>query len=632
MNLKTSFFNKTIFGSDFKRYWWISALEALLFVIASVIPLYNECFMAHEQLRETIFGWTDSGAIISMIFSFGTAVLIESYMHSQNSVSMHHSLPLKRHTLYITKLVSGLFIFTLPMLLTAGIITALSLDPVCKDYIVLSDIGRWLYTSFAYAIVIFSLTTLVNNMTGSPVGTVVFTVGFGFLPLWITVILDSVFSHEILGFSSDNMEQLMEYIYIGPHGITKREYCLVYPVMSVVFLSLGYVLYRIRKSERYGEVIAFSWLKPLFTGIIAVLASGIGYSYVLSVFDIQNLFSIIPFGILGTAIAYMISVKSLNFKGCIRPVLVYTSLALVFVAFIHFDLTGFEKRIPKTDNIKAVYITSGSNDTNPMFKEKEHIELVRDLHAQLIQNSDTEYGKHSRNMTIEYTLKNGRKLTRRYIYDIYRDREYVKPLFETKEYRESYFDIANTHLSEITAITMYDRRMSKELRLNQGDELFDTMINSVRKDMIAYTYEEFTGIEASSFNVNIFSEKKDANETRYRYRDIYFNVTEKSVNTLNALEIVNKLGGIPRSEDIASLNVNICKAFDGSTVMQYDVTDHEEIADIYALYDSMLSGETFTEYDTGINVYLSYTLKNGHQFQVSCTYDKDKLPDVFKVK
>ncbi len=632
MNSKTSFFNKTLFGSDFKRYWWISALETLLFVIASVIPLYNECFMAHEHFRETIYGWTDSSAIISIIFSFGTAVLTQSYMHSQNSVSMHHSLPLKRHTLYITKLVSGLFIITLPMLLTAGIITALSFDPVCKDYIVLSDIGRWLYTGFAYAIIIFSLTTLVNNMTGSPVGTVVFTVGFGFLPLWITAILGSVFSHEILGFSSANMEQLMEYIYIGPNGITTGEYCFVYPVMSVVFLALGYVLYRMRKSERYGEVIAFSWLKPLFTGIIAVLASGIGYSYVMSVFDIQNLFSILPFGILGTAIAYMISVKSLNFKGCIKPVLVYTSLALVFIAFISFDLTGFEKRIPKTDNIKAVYISSGPNESEPMFKENEHFELVRNFHSQLIQNADTEYGKYSRNMTIEYTLKSGRKLTRRYMYDIYRDRNFVKPLFETKEYRESYFDIANTPISEITAITMYDRRMSKELRLNQGDELFDTMINSVRKDMLAYTYEEFTGITASSFNVNIFSEKKDADEIIYRYRDIYFNVTAKSVNTLNALELVNNHGSIPKSEDISALNVNICNAFDGSTIIQYDVTDPEEIADIYAVYDNMLSGETFSDYDTGINVFLSYTLKNGHQFQVSCTYDKDKLPDVFKVK
>lgn len=632
MNLKTSFFNKTIFASDLKRYWWISALETLFFVIASVIPLYNECFTAHESFRETIYGWTDSGAIISMIFSFGTGVLIQSYMHSQSSVSMHHSLPLRRHTLYITKLVSGLFMIILPILLTAGIITALSVDPVCRDYIVLLDIGRWLCTCFSYAIVIFSLTTLVNNMTGSPVGTVVFTVGFGFLPLWITSILGSMFSHEILGFSSDNMEQLMEYIYIGPYGITKPEYIFIYPVMSVVFLALGYVLYRMRKSERYGEVIAFGWLKPLFMGIIAVLASGIGYSYVLSVFDIQSLFSVIPFGILGTAIAYMISVKSLNFKGCIKPVLIYTSLALVFIAFIHFDITGFEKRIPKADNIEAVYIASGPNDTEPMFKKKEHIELVRNFHAQLIEHSDNQYGENNRNMTIEYTLKNGRKLTRRYMYDIYRDRNFAKPLFETKEYRESYFDIVNTPIDEITAITMYDRRMSKELRLNQGDELFDTMINSVRKDMLSYTYEEFADIEASSFNVNIFCEKKDANEISHRYKDIYFRVTKKSVNTLNALEIVNNLGGIPRSEDIASLNVNVCKAFNGNTIMQYDVTEPKEIAKIYALYDNMLSGETFTDYDKGINVYLSYTLKNGHQFQISCTYDEDKLPDVFKVK
>lgn len=629
MNLKTSFFNKSIFCSDFKRYWWISALETLLFVIVSVLPLYNACFTAYENLNVSVHTWTDSGVIISILFSFGAGVLIQSYMHSGRSVSMHHSLPIKRYALYITKIASSLFIIVIPMLLTAGIITALSFDSVCRDYIVLSDIGRWLYTSLAYAVIIFSLTTLVNNMTGSSVGTIVFTLGFGFLPLWITAILGTVFSDEILGFSSANMEQIMEYIYIAPSGITDTKYRFIYPVMSAVFLVLGYALYSKRKSERYGEVIAFGWLKPVFIGIIALLASGSGYNYVQALFDMHNLFSVLPFGILGTAIAYMISVKSLNFKGSVKPVLIYTALALVFISVIRFDLTGFERRIPKSEKIEAVYITSYANDNVPMFKDKEHIELARKLHARLIENGDTKYGENKRNMTIEYTIKNGRKLTRRYVYDRYKDKEFVKPLFETKEYRQSYFDIESLSNNEITEISMYDRRMSNELRISRDNEMFDTVVNSVKKDMLSYTYEEFTDIEPSYASINLFCEKENE-KIIYRYKDIYFKITSKSVNTVNALEMASKFNGIPESEDIASINVNICKASDGSTISQYDVTDPIEIADIYALYGSMLSGETFSDYEKGTNVYLSYTLKNGHRFNVSCTYDE--LPDVLKIK
>lgn len=633
MNSRMSFFSKSFFKSDIKRYWWVSASELLLFIICTIVPLYNACFTAYERNYETIYGWIDSAMIVGIIFSFGVGIMLNTFMHFNASVSTTHSLPVKRSTLYITKLITAFVILCVPMLIAFSILTAMSFTEVCSEYILFSDILRWLFVTFSYSLVVLSLTTLVNMMTGNPVGTVVFTIGFGFLPMWIIVILSAVFSHEVLGYSPANMESLMEYVYIGPYGITKAEYGFIYPVLSVIFLALGYLLYRIRKSESHGEVIAFSWLKPLFMGIIALLASGLGYSYVQSVFEIENLLSVLPFGILGTAISYMISRKALDFKGSVKPIVIYICLALAFAGVIRFDITGFERRIPDADDVKSAYITSENNyDREPIFFEKEHIDGVRELHRELIattsQKKNTPYYN---TMIIEYTLKNGKKLTREYrIVNSDNYKKYLKPLWETEEFRKSSFPLLSQENKNLTHIDIYDRRIKGDIVFRNGSEEFDILLDALYKDMRNFSYEDFAKDNYNSVNINIYWEPEKVEQGKGYQTSQAFYLTPNTTNTEKALAELSAYGSLPTASDIERIHILTESAISGETLVKRETSDPEEIAEIYALYDNMLSGETYKEYDSSVNVYLNYTLKNDYGFDVSCTYDEDILPDIFK--
>ncbi len=40
MKQPTSLFNKAIFKSDLKRFWWVSALHTLLIFVSCLLPLY----------------------------------------------------------------------------------------------------------------------------------------------------------------------------------------------------------------------------------------------------------------------------------------------------------------------------------------------------------------------------------------------------------------------------------------------------------------------------------------------------------------------------------------------------------------------------------------------------------------
>jgi len=625
MSLKTSFFNKTLFKSDIKRYWWISALETLMLIIFFVVPFYNNCQWAYNNGEVTVYKSLESIAIISILVSFGTAVILFTFMHFNNSISTIHSLPIKRITVFSTKLISGIVLIVCPLIIMSAVLGIMSLGKVMGSFIGFYDILECFYKGFIYSLIIFSLTILVNMMTGNPIGTVVFTVGFIFLPLWINTILSTVFEYEILGFTSQSTQKFLEYLYIGPNGITDKGYVFMYPVLSLIFTISAYVLYKMRKSESHGEVITFKWLTPVFIGIIATLASGLGYVYASEIFDTDTLFSLLPFGIFGTVVAYMIYKKSLMIKGLIKPILIYILSALVFIGIVEFDITGFEKRIPKTEDIKSVSITSYGSGIAPMFTDTADIEQVEILHKYLVEQGkrDTD---NRRNMLISYKLKNNKTLLRNYEIDLDIDEKFLKPLFETEEYKKAYFTTLSKKNNSFTEIHISDRRRGGEFIYYPDDSELLSVVSAVKKDMLSFPYTSFNKDGNSSTIVTLYWNEQDKVNNRVYQNSETFFVDENSKNTNEFLKKAGFFSGFPTKDNLKEANLRMCLTKDDKNLMEIKITESEKIWELYSIYDEMLSGNTFKNYEQAINVYITYTLKNGHCFDISCTYDIDKLP------
>lgn len=631
MSSRTSFFNKALFLSDMKRYWWIGAAQTLLLIVGCIIPLYNMCLYHSSYYDASFYTWGSAGFVSSVILSLGTGVILFSYMHFNGSVSQMHSMPVRRSCVFVTKLISALTILVTPIVIAGIILVALTFGKVCAS-VELSEIGKFVYVVFSYTIIILSLTLIVNMMTGNPIGTVVFTAGFAILPVTFTTLFTEIARSEIFGYTQNYTNNVLNIIYLEPLKIAFEKW-YVYPVMSVVFIIGAYALYRIRKSESHGEVISFKWLIPVFIGIIASLASGIGYLYAEAVLDSSNLLMILPFGILGTGIAHMISKKSLDFRGCILPVLSYMGIALIFCAVIHFDLTGYESRVPDIDKVSSVAVNNHAVYKDPDFTEKEDLENIIALHTHLIEKYESHtYSGMFSSISIKYNLKNGKTLCREYTLDLIEDEEYLRPIYETEEFRKSYFKLIEDVKKEVVYAEISDRRLKNgSVMLYPDNDDMHLLVEAIKKDMISYPYENFRDDIYPSMDIGLHWEYYDEKSGEKLSEFIQFGVHENAVNTIEVLKKIGIYDLLPKAEDIKSVEVRITDpdTKDDEGGMFYTVTDEEKIARLYGAYNVIIGKRKYYDINNTYNVYLDYTTKDGFTFSASCSYNKENLPEIF---
>lgn len=667
MSLKTSFFNKSIFKSDMKRFWWIGALETVIICLACVLTFYMNCERAIAMdMAGSVPEWL--GAILILgVFSMGVITMLLSYMHFTASVSSHHSIPVKRETLLTTKLVSTVVLTVIPVIINAVILALMLTKPEYREFYGMSDVLNWAWTGILYTIVIMSLTTAVNMMTGNPIGTLVFTPGFLFLPLAVYGFKEMFCEYELYGYVSPQND-FLNYIYISQENLKNFKYSAIYLVMAAVFIALAYVLYRKRKLESHGEVISFTWLKPVFIGVVAILSSMVSYVYAVGFLDIINEFMVIPLGLAGTVIAVMASRKKISLRGTLKPVLIYTAAALVFCGMVKFDIFGYETRIPNIDDIAKVTIINGPDGGNGLmvngtllkykgrdgdegyFTEREDIENVIELHKHMV-SMRRKKNDYAYTFPIEYTLKDGRKMMRRYSVDMAEEADYMKPLYETDTLREYSFPVINSEVKNFYKISISDRRVG-DTTIYPDSAYMQKLIDAFEKDARSATYEEFVLNDGASTMIDFYYEREfDYDEEELKKIIPEFNgitqinrgyyVRSGYKNTIAVLKEMGYYDTLPKGEDIASAQINVEKSYDAlsyekthseDVAEQCDVTvtDPQELAEFYKLYDNMIEVTKYSPGQTNIDVYISYTLKSGNEFAVSCTYDENKLPEIFK--
>ena len=154
MTFKISLFNKALILSDFKRYWWVSALYALALIIN--IPFRH--FMDTQRLninlnaqwlQETVdrtLSLSEDGFqnILICVVPVLLAVLIFRYLQADKASVMMHSLPVNRNSHYASRCFSGLVLLLLPALLTCFILTLLNYFTVLGSFYTMPKILMWL--------------------------------------------------------------------------------------------------------------------------------------------------------------------------------------------------------------------------------------------------------------------------------------------------------------------------------------------------------------------------------------------------------------------------------------------------------------------------------------------------------
>lgn len=494
MRSKTSCFNKTLFLKNLTRFWplwggasFIGALFSL--ALLSQLLRYGKDSIASEPLEMTLgYYGILSGLvpIICLLYGLLCALAVWGYLYSARSVNLMHILPIRREGLFVTNFLSGYVMLLLPFAVTGGLCIVISavfglFEPVGVLVTILGVLGE----SFFY----FSSATLAAFITGN-----IFAMPALYLLLhFLEAILDLLLSNFARGFIfglSTNYTGFLEFlsptVYLMRNVDADAQYqktiidytgaythellsvrlenawlIAVYALAGAALLALAYALYRRRRSERAGEVVAVGWMRPFFRYGVAGLAALLGGQLIYGLFWEDAYFKAVPLavcmlvaGAIGYYGASMLLAKTLRVFHRSWRGLVAAGVA-VLCGCLRLDLFRAADRVPEISQIEKMEFYADSN-TYIFYpgREDELLERVRRLHAAIAAD-------------------------RKYVLDF--DREKFTTLEdETPSWTWEYVSFTYTTHGGQTVQRNYSVPMTRE-RLGQSgayDSLLDGLVNS----------------------------------------------------------------------------------------------------------------------------------------------------------
>ncbi|WP_325200750.1 ABC transporter permease [Oscillibacter sp.] len=435
MRSKTSYFNPTLFRKSLARFWplWggASAVGAL-FPLAFLTILIREHALFGEPMSDPlsvtagyyhIVAWIIP--VLSLLYAALCALTAWGWLYSPKSVGMYHSLPVTRKGIFLTDFLSGMAMMLIPYAVTGALCIAVSavvggLDPVGLGVTILSVLGL----SFFF----FASATAVAFITGNPFAFAGFYFIFHFIAAgleWLVTLLTTMFYFGVERSYQGVVQFLSPAMYltrklnvdseytqvINPEGweesvlesvtLVNGHLIALYALAGVVLLAFAWGLYRRRRSESAGDVVAVGWMKPVFrygVALCAALAGGMAL-YGLFFEDYRTAASALPMavcmaiaGLIGYYIASMLLAKSLRvFRGTWKGALA-TLLAAVALCFaVAADPLGMETWVPREEQVQQVrFWMRGWNGpgVSVLLDDPAAIQQVLELHQAIVEERD----------------------------------------------------------------------------------------------------------------------------------------------------------------------------------------------------------------------------------------------------
>lgn len=444
--------SRPLIRKDITRFWpvWGSYLAIWLLVLP--IPLLTS-FVDTVSVTETIntihraiVGAGGEGALwMTGIYGGVAALAVWSYLYQSRSASLFHALPVTRETLFVSHFTAGLGFLLVPNVLVA-LVTYLC--QVSLGYFDPTQILCWLAVVCLESLLFYAIGTLAAHMTGSlpamPVlyGLLNFAVVvcesllnefatqlyFGvysqalrltFLSPFIHLAQASPYVTEGYQVSSDGVHySWVNTRYFDPEFLILL--CL-YALAAAALVVCALALYRRRATESAGDVIAFSWLKPIakycFAFGCALVLGWILQQVVFPSWDsVLVLFLCLAVGgAVGYLTAAMLLKKSFRVfqPKKLTGLLALWAVLAVLLGIWQFDLLGVESWVPRAAEVTEVTLYS---DYELTLTQPQDIDQVLALHRDILEHKEELENEGGGCFArLDYTLKDGRAL-RRYYY------------------------------------------------------------------------------------------------------------------------------------------------------------------------------------------------------------------------
>ncbi len=471
-----SYFNITLYRKHLTRFWPIWGLYTFIWCFA--LPLNfilqdSNGYFGTNIGAEIIFNQIvlrslpEFGLGMAMALGLLAAMAVWSCLYNNRSVSLIHALPIRREGLFFTGFLAGLTFFLLPHVLIFLFTVAAG---AMVGAVNLGTLAFWFVAQSLLCLFFFCFATLCAFLTGHILALPAFYAIFNFLTVGLLSLVDYVLQNFVFGFAGITgawpaMERLSPAYHLVKalkvsyerenNVITDVVFngmptIAIYAAAGLLLAALALLFYRHRSLERAGEVVAMSSLRPVFKygfsfcGALAfgaLLYTMFGNSWEGNAF--RMLAFLLPCGLICYFAAEMMLEKSFrvfrkSWKGCA----VFLLLMVAATVALEYDLTGYERHIPKASNVES--ITLSDIDSLPYDTGRRAVinasdgalmERLLSLHTCTVANKkqiekelqDFDYSsqyisedgisyENARRITyhLSYKMKNGKEIARSY--------------------------------------------------------------------------------------------------------------------------------------------------------------------------------------------------------------------------
>ena len=568
MTSKTSCFNSGLMRRSLLKGAPLWGLWLLFWLLLLPVHLLTRQDLVPFELTRYLFDCLVVAGTFGVFF-YGLAVawLQFAWLYRTRSAYHYASLPIRRETQFVSRYLAGLLFHVGPALVVTLLTMAAGAakgENVVTPALVFLAVSTLLYV-FYYGLAVFCA-----HLTGHVAAMPVLYLIANFLAPVLEYVLLLVADALIFGLSANQ--------HLWPLWLSPLYYCLNRNVFSMEWLNrggvtIGYVftgwkpvllfgaaglvlailaflLFRRRRMESAGDVIAVSWLKPVFRYGVT-LCCGLTLGMIIATLILNS--SQIHFGtllvcilfaaIVGFLAAEMLLEKTIRVfqkKNFLRLGGALVAMTLVLLA-CRYDVFGFTRYVPEADGVVSVSLDGRQPVANSTIIEKTialHQEIVNHRH-ELENASDS--GLHYR---ITYYLRDGGRVERYYRLPV---GDHSDPDPSSLGYRmevlkndptvllENYFFTSDQIRLDSISVEYVSGEFGTYDQINMTPAQGENLLGAMRKDVSLGTLGK-TGLLAEdgvAGNVSVYLQYTYQDGTWDRGETLY--VTPEATHTLEAL-------------------------------------------------------------------------------------------------
>ncbi|TRZ38116.1 hypothetical protein CEQ21_22150 [Niallia circulans] len=546
MPLKKTYYYKQLSLLTFRNVGWLGIISflALFFAVPMHLILMDKKDYRRwerDQVYSEIFDiniLVQAGIMIIIPLLLG--IFLFRYIQSKAYSDLIHSLPVSRSFLFHFFTWNGFFVLIVPIILNAIIIMAAYWIIDLHQFISFAKIFSWIGIFTIFTAIVYFTCIFVGMLTGLSITQGVFSVLLLLFPAGIIYMVFYNFSSYVHGFPVDKYIS-DKLIYLSPilaPVIIYSDYSAVkvftsYIVVCAILYIAAMLLYKKRNTETVYQTLTVSNLGGLFKYTVTIcfmLLFGLYFQLINQGLP-YHLFGLLIGSFIGYLVGEMFLMKSWRVFNRLKGYLFFLLAGIIVAVVAPFLNSKYEEFVPEVEDIKSVRIEQHNNYTNDTIMgltSEENKTLVTLMHKELIKTDttyDQDYYNDRINLTVVYELKN-RKVTRSYSIKKDVSDKLLKPIYETKEFRQKLYNLDTQ--DDISKVKV-DMPNGQTLKLTDKKEL-NNFLTVLMGDKRNESFGGMTNLYELSASVAV--ERKDGTSD-------YFNsyITVNNEKTINWLQI-----------------------------------------------------------------------------------------------